>query len=111
MTYVIRPPRLNTKAKATARRVASALESENHQPQERKGNKVNSVTVIAASKSRDYITPEDVSQALRMETNTDKVRRDVLEVLGKQTTFGAEDAGLCAFIAWRGTPTPTTKGK
>lgn len=64
---------------------------------------MNSVTEIARAAGRSYITPEDVSDALERRPSA-KVRLDVLEVLGKQTDFGAEDAGLCAFIAWRGDP-------
>lgn len=66
---------------------------------------MNCVTKIAKENNRDYITPEDVADTLK-EANTffevAKVREDVLEVLGKQAGFGAEDAGLCAFVAWEG---------
>ena len=61
----------------------------------------NSITPIAVAEGRNCITPEDVSEALSR-SPPDKVRLDVLEVIGKQTGFGAEDANLCAFIAWRG---------
>lgn len=64
---------------------------------------MNKVTAIAAQAGRDYITPEDVEQA--MNENADDphaIRIDVLEVLGIQTDFGAEDAGLCAFVAFSG---------
>lgn len=64
---------------------------------------MNKVTAIAARAGRDYITPEDVQEA--MDENRDDphgIRIDVLEVLGKQTAFGAEDAGLCAFVAFKG---------
>lgn len=67
---------------------------------------MNCVTEIAQLDGRGYITPEDVSAALEKH-GADRVRLDVLKVLGKQTAFGAEDSGLCAFIAWRGTPTET----
>lgn len=63
---------------------------------------MNVITQIAKGHDRKYITPEDVSDALSGHP-PDRVRLDVLEVLGKQTDFGAEDGGLCAFIAWRGT--------
>lgn len=62
----------------------------------------NSLTERAEAAGRRYITPEDVGQALRQGVSEEKVRLEVLEVLGKQTRFGAEDAGLCAFLAWRG---------
>lgn len=64
---------------------------------------MNKVISIAATAGRDYITPEDVQQA--MDENADDphgIRIDVLEVLGKQTEFGTEDSGLCAFVAFKG---------
>ena len=61
----------------------------------------NVLTRIAEAERREYITPEDVSQALE-HYSAERVRLDLLEVLGKQTPFGAEDSGLCAFVAWRG---------
>lgn len=60
-----------------------------------------SVTRIAKRNGRDYITPEDVSDALK-KIPKERVRLDVLAILGKQTGFGAEDSGLCAFVAWEG---------
>jgi hypothetical protein len=62
----------------------------------------NSITEISRKDGRNYITPEDVTQALEEKSDDNAVRLDVLEVLGRQTDFGAEDGGLCAFIAWRG---------
>jgi hypothetical protein len=63
---------------------------------------MNCITSIAAAAGRDYIMPEDVGEALLSHEAT-QVAIDVLEVIGKQTDFGAEDTGLCAFIAWRAT--------
>lgn len=68
-------------------------------------NDMPSIAELARRQGRNYITPDDVSEALEHHP-ADQVRMDVLAVLGKQTDFGAEDASLCAFIAWRGTPTP-----
>jgi hypothetical protein len=65
--------------------------------------RMNKVIEIAEKEGRYYITPEDVEQA--MNENSDDphgIRIDVLEVLGKQTAFGAEDSGLCAFVAFKG---------
>jgi hypothetical protein len=62
---------------------------------------MNTVTEIAKSNGRTYITPEDVSEALRSHHPT-AVCMDVLEVIGNQTEYAAEDSGLCASIAWRG---------
>lgn len=67
---------------------------------------MNVVTSIAERNGRDYITPEDVSAAFDAGNTAGTVRMAVLEVIGKQTRFGVEDAGLCAFIAWRGESTP-----
>lgn len=63
---------------------------------------MNVVTQIAAADNRRYITPEDVSSALEGGSSAERVRLDVLQVLGGQTAFGAEDGECCAFIAWRG---------
>lgn len=61
----------------------------------------NAVTALTRAAGRDYITPEDVGDALRT-APADTVRSAVLEVLGKQTGYGVEDPSLCAFIAWSG---------
>ena len=67
---------------------------------------MNTITTIAATKGRGYITPEDVQAAIDAHPDDiHRVRIDLLEVLGRQTDFGAEDSGLCAFIAFRGAPT------
>lgn len=64
---------------------------------------LNTVTKIANDAGRDYITPEDVQQAMKEHRNDPhRVRIDVLEVLGKQTAYGAEDSGLCSFVAFSG---------
>lgn len=67
---------------------------------------MNSVIGIAKKHQRNYITPEDVSEALKLSRfASDRVRLEVLEVLAKQTDYGAEDSSLCAFIAWKGKST------
>jgi len=53
------------------------------------------------ARGRLYITPEDVSDALRLGEMPSAVALDVLRVIGKQTSCGIEDASLCAFIAAR----------
>jgi hypothetical protein len=68
---------------------------------------MNCIIEIAKKKRKEkYITPEDVSDALKQKGSLLDVnaiiREDLLEVLGKQTLYGAEDAGLCAYIAWVG---------
>lgn len=67
---------------------------------------MNSIIEIAKKHGRDYITPEDVTEALkRSRFSSQKIRLEVLEVLGKQTECGAEDSSLCAFVAWKGKST------
>lgn len=61
----------------------------------------NCIIKMAREAKRDYITPEDVSNALRY-YDKDLVCLDLLEVSGGQTGFGVEDYRLCAFIAWKG---------
>jgi hypothetical protein len=59
------------------------------------------VTQFAVKANRTYITPEDVSDALKLYP-IHKVRDDVLAVIGKQTDCGCEDVSCCAFTAWQG---------
>jgi hypothetical protein len=50
----------------------------------------------------DSITPETVGDALQQGHDPATVALDVLAVIGKQVpSVGAEDASLCAFIAYR----------
>ena len=64
---------------------------------------MNSIIGIAKKHGRNYITPEDVSEALKASRfSSNRVRLEILEVLAKQTDYGAEDSSLCAFIAWKG---------
>lgn len=67
---------------------------------------MNCIAEIAQRDGRKYITSEDVEDALR-DHNPATVRLDLLEILGKQPTFGivfgVEDYSLCAFVAWSGT--------
>ncbi|HXE63260.1 MAG TPA: hypothetical protein VN519_06940 [Bryobacteraceae bacterium] len=65
----------------------------------------NILGAIAAMDNRDYITPEDVNIALK-DNPADIVRLHTLHVLGKQAGIGAEDPGLCAFVAWVGVYEP-----
>lgn len=63
--------------------------------------KTNCVAAIAYKADRDYITPEDVAEALKTNPE-DKVRVDTLECLGRVAHFGVEDASLTAFVAFEG---------
>ena len=78
---------------------------------------MNRIIGIAQNRhSRSYITPDDVGEAIRevyfkhemgspeLQESLTRIRLDVLEILGNQTGCGAEDSGLCAFLAWRGEP-------
>ncbi len=49
-----------------------------------------------------YVTPEDIGHALEAGADPDLVRLEVLAHIGKQTAYYCEDAGLCAFVAFRG---------
>lgn len=62
----------------------------------------NCVIAIAKLADRDYVTPEDVGGAINQGNDLTKVRLDVLEILSENCGWGAEDSGLCAFIAFRG---------
>lgn len=62
----------------------------------------NCVTRIAEREGRDYITPEDVTEAFREGASPEAVRLAVLEAIGAATTFAAEDLRLCAFVAFKG---------
>ena len=62
---------------------------------------MNCIVEIAKKHQRDYITPEDVSEALGSH-EPNKMRLDTLEVLGRTAGAGAEDSSLCAFVAWKG---------
>lgn len=58
----------------------------------------------AASKGRDYITPEDVADVLasapdRQDAMRVVVGQDLLRILGRIDRAGVEDPGLCAFVA------------
>lgn len=66
---------------------------------------MNNIVEISKKYNRDYITPEDVAEALKAckdSSEIDKVRLDVLEVLGNTAGVGVEDRSLCAFVAWEG---------
>ena len=61
---------------------------------------LNIVTYIAKEKGRDYITPEDVAEAVKRHGQAMlAIQRSILEVISRTTEFGIKDASLCAFIA------------
>jgi len=60
---------------------------------------MNILVHLAQTHGRDYITPEDVTEAFGKHS-VDEVRLAVLEVFGGLA--GAEDAALCAFLAHKG---------
>lgn len=62
----------------------------------------NKVAAVAFMNGRDYITPEDVTEAFERGYDVDKVRLDVLEIFGDNAGFGVEDRGLTAFVAFEG---------
>jgi len=64
--------------------------------------KNNTIAKIAKENNRDYITPEDVQEAINRGGDLTKIRLDVLEVMADNAGFGCEDRGLIAFVAFRG---------
>lgn len=60
------------------------------------------VSSLARSHGREYITPEDIGDALKSGADETLVRLEVLAHLGNQTSFGCEDSGCCAFVAYGG---------
>lgn len=55
---------------------------------------------VRAAGGRDYVTPEDVAAAVEEDgASAAEVQLEVLRILGRTTGWGAEDAGLCAFVA------------
>lgn len=64
-----------------------------------------SVISRAEAAGREYITPEDVQDAIDAGEPIADIRLDVLGVIGKALGMGAEDASLCAFLAWNNQPT------
>lgn len=61
----------------------------------------NVLVEISKRENRDYIMPEDISEALQTHAAID-VRMDFLEVLAEQTGIGVEDYSACAYAAWIG---------
>jgi len=58
----------------------------------------NTLIAIATQENRDYATPEDVSEALKVASKA-KVMEDFIEILSNTVNFGGfEDSSLCAFI-------------
>jgi len=57
------------------------------------------VRQIARSAGRDYITPEDIHDAIESGIEKEKLQDEVLLILGGVAGFGAEDAECCAFVA------------
>lgn len=67
--------------------------------------KHNSVAQIAAKDKRNYVTPEDVSEAFKLKNTKEwknKVRLDVLEIMVDNAGFGMEARDLCAMAAFEG---------
>lgn len=58
------------------------------------------ISAIADRAGREYITPEDIQEAAKAGSDINLIRTEVLAHLGKQTAYGCEDGGLCAFVAW-----------
>ena len=54
---------------------------------------------IAKKNERDYITPEDIQDAIDGDAPKIEIWDELLAILGKQRGLGAEDASLCCFLA------------
>lgn len=61
-------------------------------------NKNNCIIKIAIANKRDYVTPEDIEQALLV-ADANTVMRDALSLLGDDTGYGVEDRKLFAQLA------------
>ena len=61
------------------------------------------IEIAKVRRERKYITPDDVSDALkdRRFTTTD-IRYLLLEIMGKQTDYGVVEEAECAFLVWQG---------
>lgn len=59
----------------------------------------NKLADRAKEAGRDYITPEDVAEMLKLYC-VHQVRFELLGILAEQYDLGVEDARLCAFVAW-----------
>jgi hypothetical protein len=77
-------------------------EQELNEKQRAKTVEKNNLAQIAQAEGRSYITPEDVTQAFENGVDENKVRLDVLEIMGGGTGFGIEDKSLTAFVAFEG---------
>lgn len=61
------------------------------------------IAIAKLRRSRKYITPDDVTDALKdARFTTPQVRLNLLEIMGKQTGFGITQPALCAYLAWKG---------
>ncbi len=61
------------------------------------------IEIAKARRERKYITPDDVSFALKeSRVSTTVIRHDLLEIMGKQTDYGVVEEAECAFLVWRG---------
>jgi hypothetical protein len=59
----------------------------------------NVIVGIAQKKGRNYITPEDVGEAVISQIPEQRILKDLLEVVAGMTLYGVEDPALCAFVA------------
>jgi hypothetical protein len=63
---------------------------------------MNCLGVIANSKVRNYITPEDIREAIDSGIPLDSIRLSLLEILGGIEVYSVEDSYLCSYIAAKG---------
>ena len=60
---------------------------------------MKSIIAIAKHAGRDYVTPEDVGDAIQNGASKRRVQIELLKIIGRQMDMGAEDASLCAFVS------------
>jgi hypothetical protein len=59
---------------------------------------MNMLANLAKAAGRDYITPEDIDEA--MQGLGLDIEMDFLEILANQVGIGIEDTDGCAFVLW-----------
>lgn len=65
------------------------------------GDRIGPVWAIATKNGRAYITPEDITRALRRKRSGEALMDICIDVLEAIERHAAEDARLCAFVMAR----------
>jgi len=59
---------------------------------------LTSTFAIATSQNRDYITPEDISDAIENGATYEQISCEYLQAMTSNCEFGIEDKNLSAFV-------------